>query len=134
MENPFNIPLSSDEDIRKMIGTTINCIDLTPFTALSGTLLGYIRPDEGEEIKSMILSVDKEYESAEELSEFVISWDELIGISDEELDNLLVTMNNKVPLEIDEDNIYLNFAIDRELLDKKKIIILPFTHCSTEAF
>lgn len=134
MENPFNIPLSSDEDIRKMIGTTINCIDLTPFTALSGTLLGYIRPDEGEEIKSMILSVDKEYESAEELSEFVISWDELIGISDEELDNLLVTMNNKVPLEIDEDNIYLNFTIDRELLDKKKIIILPFTHCSTEAF
>ena len=134
MENPFNIPFSSDEDIRKMIGTTINCIDLTPFTALSGTLLGYIRPDEGEEIKSMILSVDKEYESAEELSEFVISWDELIGISDEELDNLLVTMNNKVPLEIDEDNIYLNFTIDRELLDKKKIIILPFTHCSTEAF
>ena len=134
MENPFNIPLSSDEDIREMIGTTINCIDLTPFTALSGTLLGYIRPDEGEEIKSMILSVDKEYESAEELSEFVISWDELIGISDEELDNLLVTMNNKVPLEIDEDNIYLNFTIDRELLDKKKIIILPFTHCSTEAF
>lgn len=134
MENPFNIPLSSDEDIRKMIGTTINCIDLTPFTALSGTLLGYIRPDEGEEIKSMILSVDKEYESAEELSEFVISWDELIGISDEELENLLVTMNNKVPLEIDEDNIYLNFTIDRELLDKKKIIILPFTHCSTEAF
>ena len=134
MENPFNTPLSSDEDIRKMIGTTINCIDLTPFTALSGTLLGYIRPDEGEEIKSMILSVDKEYESAEELSEFVISWDELIGISDEELDNLLVTMNNKVPLEIDEDNIYLNFTIDRELLDKKKIIILPFTHCSTEAF
>lgn len=134
MENPFNIPLSSDEDIRKMIGTTINCIDLTPFTALSGTLLGYIRPDEGEEIKSMILSVDKEYESAEELSEFVISWDELIGISDEELDNLLVTMNNKVPLEIDEDNVYLNFTIDRELLDKKKIIILPFTHCSTEAF
>lgn len=134
MENPFNIPLSSDEDIRKMIGTTINCIDLTPFTALSGTLLGYIRPDEGEEIKSMILSVDKEYESAEELSEFVISWDELIGISDEELDNLLVTMNNKIPLEIDEDNIYLNFIIDRELLDKKKIIILPFTHCSTEAF
>ena len=134
MENPFNIPLSSDEDIRKIIGTTINCIDLTPFTALSGTLLGYIRPDEGEEIKSMILSVDKEYESAEELSEFVISWDELIGISDEELDNLLVTMNNKVPLEIDEDNIYLNFTIDRELLDKKKIIILPFTHCSTEAF
>ena len=134
MENPFNIPLSSDEDIRKIIGTTINCIDLTPFTALSGTLLGYIRPDEGEEIKSMILSVDKEYESAEELSEFVISWDELIGISDEELDNLLVTMNNKVPLEIDEDNIHLNFTIDRELLDKKKIIILPFTHCSTEAF
>ena len=134
MENPFNIPLSSDEDIRKMIGTTINCIDLTPFTALSGTLLGYIRPDEGEEIKSMVLSVDKEYESAEELSEFVISWDELIGISDEELDNLLITMNNKVPLEIDEDNIYLNFTIDRELLDKKKIIILPFTHCSTEAF
>ena len=138
-DNIFNVPISTDEDIKKMVGTTINCIDLTPFTALSGTLIGYIKISDDEDfkdevIKNMILAVDKNYESTEELKDFIIEWKDLIGITTEELENILNLMEDNVPIEVDEDNIYLDFIITRELMDTKKVIVVPFTHCSSEAF
>ena len=138
-DNIFNVPISSDEEVRKMIGTTINCIDLTPFTALSGTLIGYIKISDDEDfkdevIKNLILAVDVGYEASEELKEFVVDWKELIGISPEELEDILTVMKNSVPISIEEDEIYLVFTITREFMEKKKVMIIPFTHCSSEAF
>lgn len=137
MDNIFNVPISTEEEIKKLIGTQINCIDLTPFTALTGTVIGYIKITDDEELKgeivqNLVISVDKSYEPSEELEDFMV--DELIGITQEELEDLLENMDNNVPIEIDEDSIYLDFSISREFIENKKVIIVPFTHCSTQAF
>lgn len=138
-DNIFDVPLVTDEEIKKNVGSTINCIDLTPFTALAGTLVGFIviKDDEDfkdETIRNLILAVEKEYESTEELKDFILKWEDLIDIPADELESAFDMSDGKIPLVIDEDEMYLKIDLTKEFMDKKKLVIVPFTHCSLEAF
>lgn len=132
----FNIPLMNDEELKELVGTTINCIDLTPFTALSGMMIGYMNLEEDSDtpIKNMILLVDKNYETTEELKDFVIDWSDLFGEEVDAVLPLLEIQKDGINLHIDEEYFFIDAMITKNILETKKVFLVPFTHCSADAF
>lgn len=116
------------EEIIGMIGGPINGINMTPFSIMSGTLVGVLRPNE-ENPGSLVILTSKDFSISDELVDLDIQLIDFIG---EDKYNEVLESTERLCLDLSDDNCTIKMDLDKEILEKCKIILMPFTNMISE--
>lgn len=119
----------SIEKIIGMIGGPINGVNLTPFSIMSGTLIGVLKPTETE-VGALMILTSKDFTASEELQSSEVDIFDFIG---EELYNKakeLETPENILNLE--DETCKIKLDLNKTVIEGCKIIIMPFTDMVSE--
>lgn len=123
-----NDSLSIDK-VLEMIGGPINGINLTPFSIMSGTLIGVLKPTDTEAGALMILT-SKEFTASEELQSSEVDIIEFVG---EEIYNKALSFEKpENVLDLEDETCKIKLDLDKTVIEGCKIIMMPFTDMVSE--
>lgn len=123
-----NDSLSIDK-VLEMIGGPINGINLTPFSIMSGTLIGVLKPTDTEAGALMILT-SKEFTASEELQSSEVDIVEFVG---EDIYNRALEFEKpENVLDLEDETCKIKLDLDKTVIEGCKIIMMPFTDMVSE--
>ncbi|MGL6099470.1 MAG: hypothetical protein ACRC0G_07580 [Fusobacteriaceae bacterium] len=119
------------DTILGMIGGPINGINLTPFSIMSGTLVGVLKPTDNEP-GALIILTSKDFTTAEELEGAEVSLEEFVGPDMVKLALGAVKVIPETKLEIEDVTCKISLSLDRDVVNGCKIILMPFSNMISE--